>query len=443
MIALAQATGMPTAISPKYWAEHMGLPYHQAAIRPTEMPKPGAADAKGALMALSNGSRNFLRYGYGDLLRDDRKYAVLHRIWPGTQRLLLWGDPLMAAAYGRASSFDGSAGVEWMEPLSFKGRKGSGLAGGRDGYAGVISPNVRDWEKYLYTYRVWGRGIYNPDSTVDARKRYLRKTLGSAADSCEGALALSSRILPTITTAHMPSAANANYWPEIYTNQSIVVANGHDPYSDTPAPKRFGTVSPLDSQLFSTIDQCAEELLSGTRSASYSPIEVAGWLEDLARDSDANLATADPAADRTPEFGHWAVDIGIQNNIGRFFAAKFRAGVLYAIYTSTADPAALEEALKAYGKARAAWKAIVDAANNVYREDLTFGYAPQLRGSWRDRLGAIDQDIAAMTTTQIATPAAVTSATAAIVAALATPHREAVALQHKPAEAFSVRECRW
>jgi hypothetical protein len=435
MIALAQATGMPTAISPKYWAEHMGLPYHQAAIRPPEMPKSGA-DAKGALMTLSNGSRNFLRYGYGDLLRDDRKYAVLHRIWPGTQRLLLWGDPLMAAAYGRASSFDGSAGVEWMEPLSFKGRKGSGLAGGRNGYAGVVSFSVRDWEKYLYTYRVWGRGIYNPDSTADARKRFLRKTLGSAADAGEAALALSSRILPTITTAHMPSAANANYWPEIYTNQSIVVANGHDPYSDTPAPKRFGTVSPLDSQLFCTIDQCAEDLLNGTPGASYSPIEVAGWLEDLARDSDANLATADPAADRTPEFGHWAVDIGIQNNLGRFFAAKFRAGVLYAIYNSTGDPAALEEALKAYGKARAAWKAIVDAANNVYREDLTFGYAPQLRGSWRDRLPAIDQDIVAMTTTRIAKPAAVTPATAAIVAALATPHREAVALQHKPVKRF-------
>ncbi len=435
MIALAEATGMPTAISPKYWAEHMGLPYHQAAIRPTEMPKAGA-DAKGALMALSNGSRNFLRYGYGDLLRDDRKYTVLHRIWPGTQRLLLWGDPLMAAAYGRASSFDGSVGVEWMEPLSFKGRKGSGLAGGRDGYAGVVSLSVRDWEKYLYTYRVWGRGIYNPDASADARKRFLRKTLGSAADSCEGALALSSRILPTVTTAHMPSAANANYWPEIYTNQSIVVANGKDPYSDTPAPRRFGTVSPLDSQLFCTIDQCAEELLSGMRSASYSPIEVAGWLEDLARDSDANLATVDPAADRTPEFGHWAVDISIQNNIGRFFAAKFRAGVLYAIYNSTGDPAALEEALKAYGKARAAWKAIIDTANNIYREDLTFGYAPQLRGSWRDRLPAIDQDIVAMATTRLARPGSVTSATAAIVAALATPHREAVALEHKPAKRF-------
>jgi hypothetical protein len=434
MIGLAQATGMPTAVSPKYWAEHMGLPYHQAAIRPNEMPKAAAPDAKGALMALSNGSRNFLRYGYGDLLRDDRKYAVLHRIWPGTQRLLLWGDPLMAAAYGRASSFSGSDGVEWMEPLSFKGRKGSGLAGGRDGYAGVATSTVRDWEKYLYTYRVWGRGIYNPESEADARKRFLRKTLGAAADSAEAALALSSRVLPTVTTAHMPSAANANYWPEIYTNQSIVIDNARDPYSDTPSPRRFGTVSPLDSQLFSTIDRCADELLKGASGPSYSPIEVASWLEELARDSDNNLAAVDTAAGKTQEFRQWAVDIAIQNNIGRFFGAKFRAGVLYGIYARSADPAALDEALKAYRVARAAWKAIADIANNVYRPDLTFGYAPHLRGTWHDRLDAVDQDITAMEAATVKAPA--TSAKAAIAVALSTPHRAAVRLRHTPLKRF-------
>jgi hypothetical protein len=437
MIALAQETGMPTAVSPKYWAEHMGLPYHQAQIRPNEMPKPGAPDAKGALMALSAGSRNFLRYGYGDLLREDRKYAVLHRIWPGTQRLLLWGDPLMAAAYGRASSFAGSDGVEWMEPLSFKGRKGSGLAGGRNGYAGMTVSTARDWEKYLYTYRVWGRGIYNPDAGPDARRRYLRKALGAAADSGEAALAFSSRILPTITTAHMPSAANANYWPEIYTNQSIALDNARDPYSDTPSPKRFGTTSPLDSQLFCTIDQCAEELMKGNRGPSYSPIEVASWLEELARDSETSLAAAEAAAGagKTPEHVKWAVDIAIQNNIGKFFAAKFRAGVLYSIYTKSGDLAAHAEALKAYRTARDAWKAIIDVADNVYRPDLTFGYAPHLRGTWRDRLPAIDRDIAAMEA-GVATNLPVTPASAQIAAALSTPRRVRVTLTHTPVKKF-------
>ncbi|MGA3186882.1 MAG: hypothetical protein ABSF22_07200, partial [Bryobacteraceae bacterium] len=91
MIETAIATGMPVVISPKYWAEHMGMPYHQAAIRELEMPPEGAADH--GVFALSNGSRKFLRYGYGDLLVEGRKYGILHRIWPGTQRVLLWGDP--------------------------------------------------------------------------------------------------------------------------------------------------------------------------------------------------------------------------------------------------------------------------------------------------------------------------------------------------------------
>jgi len=52
------------------------------------------------------------------MLRDDRKWNVTHRIWPGTQRLLLWGDPRRAAAYSRAFGFCGSDGAEICEPLS-------------------------------------------------------------------------------------------------------------------------------------------------------------------------------------------------------------------------------------------------------------------------------------------------------------------------------------
>src|SRR5262249_31830380 len=119
-IDAALASGLPVTISPKYWAEHMGLPYHQAWIRPNERAKPGEI-GKG-LFTQSSGARRFLRYGYGDLLKEDRRYDVLYRIWPGTQRLLLWGDPATAAAYGRASSFCGGVGVDIFEPLSFKGR---------------------------------------------------------------------------------------------------------------------------------------------------------------------------------------------------------------------------------------------------------------------------------------------------------------------------------
>ena len=415
MVELTQATGMPVTLSPKYWAEHMGLPYHQAAIRELEMPKPRP---KGDFFALSSGSRSFLRYGYGDLLKEDRKYKVLHRMWPGTQRLLLWGDPEFAAAYGRASSFCGSDGIEILEPLSFKGRKGSGLPGGRTGYADPSLVPPRDWQKYSYTYRVWGRMLYNPDTDPAVFRREMKSA------ECGNALAASSRILPLITTAHMPSAANAVYWPEIYTNQSIVVDNANDPYSDTPSPKRFGTVSPLDPQLFSGIDEYADRVIAGSPGAKYSPLEVAQWLDELAGESEKLLAVVKPAdaAER-----RLVIDASIQNGIGRFFAAKFRAGVLFAIYARIGDPEARESALAEYRAARAAWQSIADRAKGVYREDLTFGYAPYLRGTWSDRLAAIDRDIAAMENFH---------STASIKRLPALPRRRTVAVRHEAVATF-------
>lgn len=92
-------------ISPKYAAEHMGLPYQQAAIRelyrPSSETEEGSLSLKGRFMTVCEGSRPFTRYSYGDFLREDRPYDVVFRIWPGTQRLLLWGDPALAAGFGR------------------------------------------------------------------------------------------------------------------------------------------------------------------------------------------------------------------------------------------------------------------------------------------------------------------------------------------------------
>jgi hypothetical protein len=437
MIDEAVSTGLPVNVSPKYWAEHMGLPYHQTAIREQEMPKTEKNDG---FFSLSSGSRSFLRYGYGDLLKEDRKYGVLHRTWPGTQRLLLWGDPVMAAAYGRASSFCGSSGVEICEPLSFKGRKGSGLPLGRTAYADKSLAPKWDWQKYLYTYRVWGRLLYNPDAEPDTWQRYLRNQFHSAAQPVEAALANSSRILPLVTTAHGPSAANNNYWPEMYTNMPIVDAARKHPYSDTPNPKRFGTVSPFDPGLFTGVDEFAAELLKGERSAKYSPSEVAAWLEDLASASGKYLAAAESRTGRnaTPEFRRLAIDVAIQNGLGRFYAGKLRSAVLFSIFEQTGDRSALEEALKAYKGARGSWSELANRAKGVYVDDVTFGFARHLRGHWLDRLPAIDQDIADMEARLVqAKPASDPELVRrAIREAMSTARRPSVRCEHKPALRF-------
>jgi hypothetical protein len=438
MLDLAVASGMPVRVSPKYWAEHLGMPYHQADIRELERPRPGQ-QASG-LMKLSAGSRSFLRYGYGDLLREDRRWGVLHRIWPGTQRLLMWGDPLTAAAHSRAFGFCGSDGVEIMEPLSFKGRRGSGIAGGRCAYADASLKPRWDWEKYAYGHRVWGRLLYNPDSDPEAWRRYLGKQFGAGAPAIEAALANASRILPIVTTAHGASAANNTYWPELYLNQSMIDGVRANPYTDSPAPRVFGNVSPMDPQLFYRINDFAAELLKGDRSGKYSPIEVAQWIEDYAASVTKHLAQAEAQAsgrDR-PEYRRLAVDVAIQAGLGRFFGAKFRGGVLYRIHDETGDRAALEESLKAYRAARDAWAELANRAKGVYVPDITVGEHPQLRGHWLDRLPAMDADIAALAAKLAQAKRAEPQARVALAIqeALGRPRRAPLACRHTPSARF-------
>ncbi len=393
MIDIALATGSRVIVSPKFWAEHMGLPYQQASVRELER----VPEERDGYMAFSAGSRKFTRYGYADLLREDRRYGVLFRMWPGTQRLLLWGDAAMAAGFGRAAGFCGCQGVEFFEPLSFKGRKGSGLPGSRDGYADLSFRSTYDWQKYLYTYRLWGRLTYDPDADPETWRRFLRKQYGTDAPSVEGALSNASRLLPLVTTAHHPSAANNSYWPEMYTNMPIVDEDRPHPYYDTVTPKRFGTVSPLDPVLFAGVDEFAEELATGERSGKASPYDVASWLDGLADAAAAHLAQMQGQA-RSPDshgLRRVAVDVAILIGLGRFFARKLRAGVLYGLHERTHSRTALEDALKAYRGARDAWEELARRAD-VYVDDLTFGAVANLRGHWKDRRAAIDLDIGDM-----------------------------------------------
>lgn len=381
LLEMTLKTGMPVNVSPKYWAEHMGLPYHQTTIQQGEKFKP----VPGRDYSIEQ-QRSFTRYGYADYLREDRTYGVLFRIWPGTQRFLLWGDPSLAAGYGRLASFCGARGLELCEPLSFKGRMGSGLPGDRNGYADArLRPQGGDWQKHLYSYRLWGRLLYGPNAEPDSWGRFLRTEFGSAAQACEGALANASRVLPLVTTAHLPSASNNSYWPEIYSNIPIV-------------SKRFAAVNGIDPGLFSNINEFVDELIQARRTGKYSPLDVAKWLETLADTADAHLTkaatqVADPA---DPAFRRLQIDAAVQSGTGRFLAYKLRAGVAYALYGRLKDPRVLKPAVDYYRAAVDTWRKIVKITASVYRDDLTYGLEPHLRGHWTDRLPAMQKDLAEM-----------------------------------------------
>jgi hypothetical protein len=386
MIERALATGLPVNVSPKFAAEHLGMPYHQAAIRDLEMPAPGRSGA--GLMTLSEGARIFTRYGYADFLREDRRYTVQPRVFSGTQRILAWGDAAFAAAAARAFQFCGMTGADLMEPLTCRGRRGTGT-GRRDGYADLALAPRWDWEKYAAWYCAWGRTTYDPATDADV----FHRTLGGdvRALALESGLARASRILPIVTTAYLPSAACDAYWPEIYWNQPMVEEPSRNPYFDTPVPRTFQHASPLDPQLFLSPSECADELLGGRRSGKYSPLEVARWLTDLAEGALDDLGRA--GAQVPPERLRTAIDVAMLAGLGRFFAAKLGGAVLYEIHQRTGDRRALSEALNACRSARAAWAELVERAKGVYQADLSASDRFSERGQWANRLPLIEDDI--------------------------------------------------
>ena len=392
-IDLALQTGLPVKLSPKYLGEHIGLPYHESAIRETDRARP-ASDAH---FALSEGTRRFTRYGYADFLREDRKYGIVWRVWPGTQRVLAWADPVLFAGYGRQAGFCGADGIEICEPMSFRGRMGSGRPGNRTGYVdrGLVPP--RDFQKFAAFYRMWGRLTYDPAAPAESWRRASTQSLGAAALPMEQALASASRILPLVTLAHGPSASNNSYWPEMYRNMPIVQESAGRPYYDTPMPGRFATVESFDPQMFATIEQTAAALIAGTHEPRLTPIDVAALLEDLAGEAASRLEAARSAAGnaQTVEFRRLAVDVGMLAGLGRFFAAKFRAALLWSVHLRGDERTAATEALKSYRAARDRF-ADVAKLGAVYEADLAYGPEPWLRGHWRDRLVDIDHDITEM-----------------------------------------------
>ncbi len=392
LINIALKNTKNLSISPKYISEHMGLPYHQASIRKQELPPKKTVSNK---WIFSEGSRKFLRYSYGDLLKEDRKYDILFRIWPGTQRILLWADHELASGYGNMSTFCDSLGTELCEPLSFKGRMGTGIKGGRYNYKLDKLRTKYDWEKYIYSYRIWGRLNYNPNTKKDTYLRYLSYHFGSSYKDISKGLSNASRVLPFITLVHGVSASNNSYWPEIYENMSIVKKAPWLPYSyDLHKHSRFGMSTSCDPQLIMSPKEMVDKIYKNKIVNKYSPLTMTLWLEQFSNNAKKFISRAKKNIDKNNyDFLRIYIDVIIQSSIGKFFVFKFKASILWEYYLLSKNKKVAEESLKYYVKARNAWNIAGKISQKYYLPDLSYGPQSWLRGRWDDRLPAIINDI--------------------------------------------------
>ena len=397
LINLALNATSDVTVSPKYTAEHMGLPYHQTSIRKQELPPKKQVDKK---WIFSEGKRKFLRYSYGDLLSNNRKFDILFRIWPGTQRILIWGDSDLARGYGQHSTFCNSLGVELCEPLSFKGRMGTGIKNGRFNYSVKQLRTKYDWQKYLFTYKIWGRCTYNYETIENNYSRYYKKLFGKSSNELIKSLSYASKILPFFTLVHGVSASNNSYWPEMYENMSIVENAPHLPYSyDLHKPSRFGMATSQDPNLIMSPLELASCIYNKKNIKKYSPITMANWFNEYANKARTNLLKAIKKIKNKndPEFLRLEIDISILIGIGKFFSYKIKSACYWELYIKEKKFNLGYQSLHLYKKSYSAWSKIAKISKKFYLEDLTYGPQSWLRGRWDDRLPAIKNDIVKMT----------------------------------------------
>ena len=397
LINLALNVTSDVTVSPKYTAEHMGLPYHQTSIRKQEMPPKKQVDNK---WIFSEGKRKFLRYSYGDLLSNNRKYDILFRIWPGTQRILIWGDSDLARGYGQHSTFCNALGVELCEPLSFKGRMGTGIKNARFNYSVKQLRTKYDWQKYLFTYRVWGRCTYNYKTNENNYSRYYKKLFGKSSNELIKSLSYASKILPFFTLVHGVSASNNSYWPEMYENMSIVENAPHLPYSyDLHKPSRFGMSTSQDPNLIMSPIELANCIYNKKNIKKYSPITMANWFNEYSNKARTNLVKAIKKITNKndPELLRLEIDIKILIGIGKFISYKIKSACYWELYIKEKKFNLGYQSLQFYKKSYSAWSKIAKISKKFYLEDLTYGPQSWLRGRWDDRLPAIKDDIIKMT----------------------------------------------
>lgn len=386
MVDYAYGLGLHVEVPTKYWCEHAALPYHLSVMRTEEL----------AQLDNYNHSR---RYSYADMLQKPKKYDVIFRLWNyGSTNLFLWGDADYARRFAKSCSLSGAVGFQVNSPLSLKyGHELSHLAPWQIFKDPALNRDRWEDERFWPWYTLYGRIGYNVNTDSEVwMSDFIRRFGADNGPKLELALSTASRIVPLITTVHMPVHPSLRYWTELNTGWALFFENNLNTIEHFDYHKviTYGSSEPSDHGLFYGIDEFARDVHTGkTAQGKYTPAQYAGWLDELA---DSVLAAVQPLeqGQPSPELRAACIDMRMASYLGRYHARKIRAAYALACWRETGEPAYLQVCALWLDRAIGAWKELSDLGDREYYHDLDFSSAGSKtrRGTWRDLLVELERD---------------------------------------------------
>jgi hypothetical protein len=357
--------GLNFRITTKYWMEQMGMPYHPTKTNPEKSP---------------------IRHSYAYLLRYPKQYKIHWRLWNGgTSRILLWGDPDYVRRFVESTHLYDGDGFEVNEPLATKMEAQPHDAKPFE----LLNPAYRyyewEFERYWHFFQVFGRIGYNPEAPPDIWNHEFEQRFGKeAGDLIEKALHMASRILPRIITSSYPYSLfpTTRGWAE-KQHLGDLPNYAHAKFSDRAQFAGFGEEAKIQ--------------IEGGETARILPTVNSAWFEQTSIDLDQLIVLAENAIGdkRTNEFISTITDLKILSKLALYHSRRILAAVSYRIYEYTGNISALDDAISHERNAIEAWQKIIEAAGDVYKDNLRFGVCEaDLCGHWKDELISLEKGLA-------------------------------------------------
>ncbi|UCC96650.1 MAG: hypothetical protein JSW66_12485, partial [Phycisphaerales bacterium] len=365
LIDKAVEMGVNMRICTKYWMEQMGLPFHPTHVNPA--------------------NQHDRRHGYADLLRYPRQYKMHWRLWNcGTSRVLLWADPEYVRRLAESTHLYDGEGFEVVEPMATKMQDHPHDMKPFE----LLAPQYRyyDWEfeRYWHFFQVFGRVGYNPKTPAETwQKEFERRFSEQAAPHVEAAIHRASKILPYIVAYNYPY----NMFP---TTRGWVEKQR---MKDLP---EYAKALPSDTEQFLSMDAAARHIMEGTDSGRIWPQQSSAWFERISKDVLDSVRQAEQriGTHRNKEFDSTMVDMKILANLALYHSHRAKAGLDYALFKRSKDPNALDDAIGHESSAIRAWEKLVEAAADVYHDNLMMGRERAgLSGHWKDELVALKEGL--------------------------------------------------
>jgi hypothetical protein len=356
--------GIKFRITTKYWMEQMGMPFHPTQINPEKSER---------------------RHSYADMLHYPQEYKMHWRLWNGgTSRILLWGDPEYVRRFAESTHLYNGNSFEVNEPLATKMEAQPHDAPPFH----LLNPQYKyydyEFERYWHFFQVFGRVGYNPATSPEIWHKEFELRFGEkAAPSIELALHKASWILPRIITS-------------VYPYGSFPMTRGWAEKQRLGNLENYANNTGSDLQQFASFDDEAKLLIEGGESTRILPSMNSRWFEETSAEINELISEVEKAVgiDSNKEFISTIADLKILSGLALFHARRIPAAVSYRLFERTKDVSAMDEAIKYEQNAIDAWRQIVDAASDIYTDDLMMGVrVAELCGHWKDELVMLEKGL--------------------------------------------------